>query len=130
MIGTKMTQLLYKSVLTRVRSITWSIGKGIGSRLDPSRVVVKEVWSCIYCRYVWAATEYGECIGPKQAQIITMHAQLGLPDKDRVIKGLGVCYVAWWGFMKELGFRANPLVWLDSYRALVPQPHTTYMYII
>ena len=33
----------------------------------------------------------GECLVPKQAQLSTMHAQLGLPDKSRAIKGLVVC---------------------------------------
>ena len=33
-----------------------------------------------------------ECLGPKQAQLNTMHtAQLGLPDKGRAIKGMVVC---------------------------------------
>ena len=33
-----------------------------------------------------------DCLGPKQAQLNTMHtAQLGLPDKGRAIKGLVVC---------------------------------------
>ncbi len=31
-------------------------------------------------------------LGPKQPQLITMHAQLGLRDKGRVIKGLVVYY--------------------------------------
>ncbi len=32
----------------------------------------------------------GEYLGPKQAQLITMH--LGLQDKGRAIKGLVVCH--------------------------------------
>ena len=35
-----------------------------------------------------------ECLGPKQAQLNTMHAQLGLPDKGRAIKEL-VVYNSW-----------------------------------
>ncbi len=33
----------------------------------------------------------GECLGPKQAQLSTMHAQLGLTDKGGAIKELVVC---------------------------------------
>ena len=33
----------------------------------------------------------GNALAPKQAQLNTMHAQLGLPDKGRAIKGLVVC---------------------------------------
>ncbi len=33
----------------------------------------------------------GNVLALKQAQLITMHAQLGLPDKGRTIKDLVVC---------------------------------------
>ncbi len=46
------------------------------------------------------------------------HAQLGLPDKDRAIKGLVVCYVKWLGSMKGKGsqvmrnvYGSGPLLW-------------------
>ncbi len=34
-------------------------------------------------------------------------SQLGLPDKDRAMKGLVVCYVVWLGSLKGLGLRTS-----------------------
>ena len=57
---------------------------------------------------------------PKQAQ----HAQVGLPDKGRAIKGLVVCYVIWLGSMKGICLRTRtgcvglvPCCGQDGYRA-------------
>ncbi len=43
------------------------------------------------------STSRGECLGPKQAQLI--NAQLGLPDKGHAIKWRVVCNVVWLGSM-------------------------------
>ncbi len=44
-------------------------------------------------RYDYQAQEKGNCLGLQQADFITMHAQLGFPDKSCAIKGLVVFYV-------------------------------------
>ena len=55
------------------------------------------------------------------------HAQLGLPDKDRAIKGLVVCYVVWLGSMiYEMGHRIGARCVVvsccvqDGYQSQVP----------
>ncbi len=65
-------------------------------------------------------------LGSKQAKLITMHAQLGILDKDRApIKGLVVCFVVLLGSMKGmvLGLAQGAWVGQDGYRAQVPQQH-------
>ncbi len=50
-----------------------------------------------------------ECLGPKEA-----HAQIGLPNKSRSIKGLVVCYVVWlWSMIYVMGLwtSATCVVW-------------------
>ena len=56
------------------------------------------------------------------------HAQLGLPDRGRAIKGLVVRYVVWLESMKGMNLRAYarcaclfPCCGQDGYRAKVPQ---------
>ena len=54
------------------------------------------------------------------------HAQLGLPDKGRAIKGLVVCYLLWlkmglWTSAICVGL--VPYCGQDGYRAQIPQHH-------
>ncbi len=65
-----------------------------------------------------------------QAGAIHYHAQLGLPDKDRVIKGLVVCYIVWLGsiYMEwVIGHICVMFAYLvpccgqDGYQSQVPQ---------
>ncbi len=54
-------------------------------------------------------------------------AKLGLPDKDRAIKDLVVCYVVWLGSIKGVGLRICarlglvPCCGRNGYRAQTPQ---------
>ena len=66
------------------------------------------------------------------------HAQLGLPDKGRQIKGLVVCYVVWlrtmiygMGLLTSIGKVVLSLpCGQDGYRAQVPQhPIDSYRYV-
>ena len=62
--------------------------------LNPNRVIAKDIKSCTYCCYVRCATLIVRVRGmpwPRTGPT-HYHAQLGLPDKGRVIKGLVICY--------------------------------------
>ncbi len=93
-------------------------GYGFNSRQN--RVIAKEVKRCTYCCYVRCATLIvwvGGMSCPKTGAI-QYHAQLGLPDKGRAIKGL-VVWNSW-----DLGpldpqnglalgcYQPSPEVWL------------------
>ncbi len=65
---------------------------------------------------------------PKQAQLISMHTQLGLQDRGRAIKGLVVRYEVWLESMRWMHLRAYarcaclvPCCGQDDHRAKVPQ---------
>ncbi len=66
----------------------------MGSILGPNRVIAKDVKSCMLLLLLCQMRDInslkrGECIGPKQAQLITMHNwDLKI---SRAIKGLVVC---------------------------------------
>ena len=56
---------------------TISVGKMKGSMLGPNRVIAKVIKSCDYCCFVRCSiliVRIGECFGPKQAQLKTMHS--------------------------------------------------------
>ena len=68
------------------------IGKVICSMLDPNNELAKDVKSCTYCCYVrWATLIV--CVRGMLVPIgaTQYHAQLGLQDKGRAMKGLVVC---------------------------------------
>ncbi len=51
-------------------------------------------------------------IGRKQARLITLHAQLGLPNKGCAINGLVVCYVVWLiAIIYGMGLWTSAWVW-------------------
>ncbi len=90
----------------------WSIdllpnGKEMGSMLNPNRVIAKGIKSCTYCLYVRCATLIVRVRGMPwhQTRATHYHADLGLPDKSRAIKGLVVCYVVWLVSIKGMGLR-------------------------
>ncbi len=61
----------------------------MGSILGPNNVIAKDSKMCTYCCYVKCASLIvwvGECIGPKQAQLMN-HTQLGLSDNGHALKG-------------------------------------------
>ena len=65
------------------------LGLGLdGSMLDPNCVIAKDVKSCSYCYYVKCALLMNALA---KTGATYYHAQLGLPDKIRAIKGLIVC---------------------------------------
>ncbi len=57
-------------------------------------VIAKEIKSCTYC-----CVKLILQVPWPQTGITHQHAQLGLSDKGRAIKGLVVCYVVWLGSM-------------------------------
>ena len=71
------------------------------------------------------STSRGKALAPIQAQLITMHAQLGPSDMVRAVKGLVVCFVVLLGSMNGmvLGLAQGAWVGQDGYRAQVPQQH-------
>ena len=75
--------------------------------LNPIRVIAKGIKSCTYCFYVRCATLIVRVRGMPwhQTRATHYHADLGLPDKSRAIKGLVVCYVVWLVSIKGMGLR-------------------------
>ncbi len=65
----------------------------MGSILGPNRVIAKDVKKCTDCCYVRYATLIVRlgCMPWPKTGATQYHAQLGLPDKGRAIKGLIVC---------------------------------------
>ncbi len=90
----------------------------MGSNICPNRVIAKDVKSCTYCSYVSCTTLIVWGMSLPKTGGIQYHAQLGLPDKGRAIKGLVVCN-SWdlepWNLLSgpALGcYQPSPEVWL------------------
>ena len=120
---------------TRVRGIKRSSsnrhGNVMGSMIGPNLVVAKDVKSYAYCCYVRCVTlivRVGGMPWP-QTGATHYHAQLGLPDKGRAIKGLIICYVVWLvSMIYGMGLWTNarcvglvPCCGQDGYQAQMPQ---------
>ncbi len=82
----------------RVYGLTCSVWppgveKVMGSILSPRRVIAQDVKNFTYCCYVRCATLIVWLVGMPwpQTGVPQYHAQLGLPDKGRAIKGLVLC---------------------------------------
>ena len=90
-----------KGLFVTFKCICIGVGKVMGSVLCQNRVIANDVKSCTYCCYVRCATlivRVGGMPWP-QTGATHNHAQLGLPDKGRAIKGLVVRYEVWLGSM-------------------------------
>ncbi len=84
--------------------------------VGPNRAIAKDVKSYTYCCFVRCATLIVRVEGMPWLQTGTSqyHQQLGLQDKGRAIKELGVCYVVWLGSLiygMDFWTSASCVVW-------------------
>ena len=119
-----------------LRHNTLRIRSASGRWRVPNRIIVKDMKSTYNC-YVRCATliVWVGWIPRPQTSTAQYHAQLGLPDKGRAMKGMVVCHVVWLEsriYWMGLWTSARCVICngQDGYRAQVPQhPIDSYRYI-
>ncbi len=80
------------------------VGQVMGSIISANYVIAKDFKNCSYCFYVRSGTCQVSVIDnmsggmplPKKSTF-QHHAQLGIPDNGRAIRGLVECYLVWLG---------------------------------
>ena len=83
---------------------------GVGSNPCPNYIIAKKTLKVIPTDAMSddiKGNENVECLGPKYAQLITMHSQ-DFQTKVVEIKGLFVCYLEWLGSMKGMDSMHGP----------------------